>query len=137
MNRKNLYIVIIGLSLAGYVWVGYNVLISTDNHSTTTLCIFKTITHLPCPSCGTTRSVVLLVNGHIWESLWLNPFGAMLALALLIIPFWVVVDILRKSDSYFRLYLSAERLLTQRKWISVPTIGVVLLNWTWNIFKGI
>jgi hypothetical protein len=133
MTKRTLYILLTGLSMVGYVWLGWNV----AGHSTTpNACLFKAVTHLPCPSCGTTRALVLLVNGDIRGSLVINPFGALLALALTIVPLWMVIDLTRSSDSLFRWYVSAENSLVKHKWISVPAITVVLLNWFWNIAKG-
>jgi hypothetical protein len=137
MKKNNLYILVIGLSLAGYLWLAWNVFESASLHAPTTTCIWKGITHLPCPSCGTTRSLVLLVKGHVAESLLVNPFGVILALALTIIPFWIIADTFRKSDSFFRWYVSAEHLLVKNMWISIPAIAVVVLNWCWNIMKGL
>jgi hypothetical protein len=137
MGKKRLYIFLLLVSLTGCSWLAWNIFEATFHRVTTSLCLFKAITHLPCPSCGTTRSMLLLVNGYIGKSLWINPFGVVLSFALFIIPFWILADILWKSDSFFRRYVSAERLLTQRKWLSVPAIAVVLLNWIWNIIKGV
>ena len=125
------------MSLVGYVWLAWNIFEVRNHHAAQDVCMFKGITHIPCPSCGTTRSMLLLVKGQIRESMLINPFGAVLALGLLIIPFWILTDILRKHDSFFRCYISAENLLKQRKWISTPAAAIVLLNWAWNIIKGI
>jgi hypothetical protein len=134
MKKKQLYILLIGLSLAGYAWLGWNV---AESSATLNACIFKAATHLPCPSCGTTRALTLLMSGDVRGSLFINPFGALLALALVIIPLWVVIDVLRRSDSLFRWYVLVERSLVKRKWISVPAIALVVLNWFWNIAKGL
>ena len=41
------------------------------------LCWFHSLTHLPCPACGTTRSVWAIVHGQ-WAHGWqLNPLGFM------------------------------------------------------------
>jgi hypothetical protein len=137
MNRKKLYILLAGLSLAGYAWLAWNVSESSEHPAIPTVCMFKEITHLPCPSCGTTRSLVLLLSGHVQESLLTNPFGMVLALALVILPLWVAIDTLRKSDSLFRRYTSAERAIARHWWIAVPAAALVVLNWCWNIAKGL
>ncbi len=134
MKKNHLYIFLISLSLVGYAWLGWNVV---EESTTPTTCMFKTITHLPCPSCGTTRAIVLLVNGNVEASLLVNPLGLFLAFALMIVPSWTVMDMIRRSDSLFRLYVTAERLLGNNKWVSVPAIAAVLLNWFWNIAKGL
>jgi len=134
MKKKQLYILLIGLSIAGYAWLGWNVV---ESSATPTACVFKAVTHLPCPSCGITRALTLLMSGDIRESLFINPFGALLALALVIIPLWIIADTLRGNDSFFRWYVSVERSVVKRKWISVPAIALVVLNWFWNIAKGL
>ena len=134
MNRNSLYILLIGLSLVGYSWLGWNI---AEDSTTPTACMFKAVTHLPCPSCGTTRALVLLMKGDISGSLLVNPFGVILALALVIVPVWVAIDTLRRSDTLFRWYNLAEHALAANKWLSVPAIAIVLLNWFWNIAKGL
>ncbi len=52
-----------------------------------TICWFRLATGMPCPSCGLTRAVVLLLHGRWAESLAAHPFGVpVLALILLAIP---------------------------------------------------
>jgi hypothetical protein len=137
MKKRNLYIFVTGLSLVGYAWLAWNIFESTGNDAMPAICMFKEITHLPCPSCGTSRSLVLLAKGEVWKSIMMNPFGAMIALALIIVPFWIIIDSLRKSDSFFRSYIYAEKMLMQKMWITIPAITVVVLNWIWNIAKGL
>jgi hypothetical protein len=65
-------------------------------------CPLRTLTGVPCPLCGMTRSVVAAMHGHLFESLRFNPAGilvVLLAVALLTrlrldrvrIPPWIVV----------------------------------------------
>ncbi|MBI3408388.1 MAG: DUF2752 domain-containing protein [Planctomycetes bacterium] len=50
-------------------------------------CTFKSLTGLPCPSCGMTTSFAWLVRGNVWNSLRANFVGTLLALvALAYIP---------------------------------------------------
>jgi hypothetical protein len=52
-----------------------------------TVCWFRLTTGLPCPGCGLTRAVALLLHGHVGASLAMHPFGiAAVGLALLQIP---------------------------------------------------
>ncbi len=39
-------------------------------------CAFKGLTGLPCPSCGSTRSVVHLAHGDIYAAFAMNPLAA-------------------------------------------------------------
>jgi Protein of unknown function (DUF2752) len=47
------------------------------------LCPFRLVTSLPCPFCGTTRSVGRILTGDFLEALYLNPLGYVLLLGLL------------------------------------------------------
>ncbi len=136
MTKRKLYILTIALSFAGYAWTGWNIR-EGFNDSSATVCLFKTVTHLPCPSCGTTRAMVMLAEGNFRQSLMYNPFGAMLAIALIVFPLWIFTDGLRRKDSFFRWYTSTEHWITEKNWIAVPATAVLVLNWVWNITKGL
>jgi hypothetical protein len=52
-----------------------------------TICWFRLTTGMPCPGCGMTRAIALLMHGRLGSSLAINPFGAVaVGLALLQIP---------------------------------------------------
>ncbi len=40
-------------------------------------CVFKGLTGLPCPTCGSTRSVIHLVHGDVPAALAMNPLTTM------------------------------------------------------------
>lgn len=73
--------VIVGiLALLGIVLARYA-------HSYFTLlppCMFHTITGVPCPSCGATRSATLLAHGEVVRALAMNPFFFFLFIAAVI-----------------------------------------------------
>ena len=77
------------------------------------------------------------MKGDIRNAVLVNPLGLLMALALVIVPLWMAADIFRKTDSLFWWYTKAERLLAENKWVSVPAVAVVLINWFWNIAKGL
>ncbi|HLF14740.1 MAG TPA: DUF2752 domain-containing protein [Bacteroidota bacterium] len=141
MNRIRLYILVIALSLAGYGWTAWNVNSAhakgPGSHSTPTPCPVRLATGLPCPSCGTTRAVESLAGGDIAGSLRTNPFGLLAALALLAFPPWVLYDVLRSRDGFFRFYLAFERTLNRHRPLALACVALVLANWVWNILKGL
>jgi hypothetical protein len=52
-----------------------------------TICWFRLTTGIPCPGCGLTRAVALLMHGRLGASFAMHPFGiAAVGLALLQIP---------------------------------------------------
>jgi len=135
MSRKSLYILLGSLSSAGYGWLAWN---SVHSHITAPgICIFKTITHLPCPSCGATRAILLLLGGDVRGSLLLNPLGAVLFFALAVIPVWLLIDTFLGQESLHLRYTEMESLLREKSWISIPLIVLVVVNWFWNIAKGL
>jgi hypothetical protein len=78
---------------------------------------------------------MLLLSGNIAGSLLLNPFGAILFIALVVIPLWLLADILLKRESLYRRYKATEHAFRQNAWISIPLIALIIANWFWNIAK--
>jgi hypothetical protein len=135
MSRKTLYILLGALSFAGYAWLAWNCIGLAYHAPAPGFCMFKAITHVPCPSCGTTRAVMLLLSGNIAGSLLLNPFGAILFIALVVISLWLLADVLLKRESLYRWYTATEHTLRRNAWILIPLIVLVIANWFWNIAK--
>jgi len=69
-------------------------------------------------------------------ALFWNPFGLILVTVLVASPLWIIYDLSMKRSTLFKLYISAEQVLN-RKWIAIPAILLVLVNWIWNIYKGL
>ncbi len=42
------------------------------------ICVFKSLTNLPCPGCGMTRSFVYFAHADLLNSFLIHPFGAIL-----------------------------------------------------------
>ena len=109
MKRSHLHIFVLTFCLAGYGWIAWNEAAVSADHSTPTLCMIKNMTGLPCPSCGATRSLGLLLAGNFSQSIEQNPIGILLALALLALPGWILVDTIRRRDSFYRFTKSLDR----------------------------
>lgn len=135
-NRNKLYTLLLMTSVAGYSWLYYNLANNANEDSSVTVCLFKKLTTIPCPSCGTTRSIVLLTKGDLHAALLVNPLGYLAAFLLLIIPFWIGFDSIRSSSTLFVFYQKIETQLKKRT-IAIPLLVLVLVNWIWNITKGL
>lgn len=138
MSRNRLYLLLAVSCVAGYVWLFLNY---ADTHSgekasSVNVCIIKHVTNVPCPSCGSTRSVLALLHGHISEALYWNPIGLILALIMIIIPVWLTIDVSIGKETLLNVYKRAEVLLKQRT-VAVPATLLIILNWIWNIYKGL
>lgn len=100
------------------------------------LCIFRHVTGIPCPSCGTTRSVVALLHGSIYEAMMLNPAGLPVALFMFSAPGWISYDLATGRKSLLDAYIKTEAVV-RKPLIAAFLICLVLGNWIWNIQKGI
>ncbi|MFZ6012620.1 MAG: DUF2752 domain-containing protein [Bacteroidota bacterium] len=135
-TNKKIYWILLILSLAGYTWIGFQW--GDDPHGdTTTLCMFKNISGLPCPSCGITRSVLLILHGDVAEAMLMNPLGFIAILLLILIPVWIVRDLIASSDSLASTFLLAEQKIKTKKHFYLPLIAVLIVNWGWNIIKDL
>ncbi len=137
MSRSRLYTVVMLACAVGstWLWIQSASLLPalTGDNST---CLIKSISGVPCPSCGTTRSILELLDGHFITSLQWNPMGLIVLLIMVISPVWILIDLLFKKESFLRFYGRAENHL-KSKWIAIPAIGLVIINWIWNICKGL
>lgn len=96
------------------------------------VCIFKKVTGVPCPGCGGTRAMELLLNGHIKESLLINPSAILIFIFSVVVFFWLVRDITNSDETF-------QNLLRRKwnKWYFYPVLAFILMNWIWNIMKGL
>ena len=134
MSKNKLYLYILVACTSGYIYLLYNLYYSKSNQFS--VCMIKNVTGFPCPSCGTTRAVQLLFKGDYIASVLTNPFGIIVSGSMLILPFWIVIDLILKKETFYTFYNKMECLLKQKK-IAIPLIILVLLNWIWNINKVI
>lgn len=136
MTRNKLYAILSAACAAGYGWLAFTYYQQVSHLAEPGICLFKRITTIPCPSCGSTRSVLSLLKGDIAGAFYWNPFGILLVSVLFITPFWIFYDLVSRKESLLTMYLNAEQLVG-RKWIAIPGIIIVIMNWVWNISKGL
>jgi hypothetical protein len=55
---------------------------------------------------------------------------------LLVIPFWICIDLIRSKETLASIMIKGEVLLRSYK-VYLPLIVLGLLNWYWNIIKGL
>jgi len=134
-SARRLYGLMALFCVAGYTWLYLHIDKSWSTH-VGTVCILKRTTGIPCPSCGSTRSILSLLHGDLVAALLWNPFGYLIFAGLLIVPFWMMHDVIRKQRTLLTVYQNMESLL-QRRIVTWPLVIMVLLNWCWNIYKGV
>ena len=93
-------------------------------------CAFHSLTGAPCPTCGGTRSVVLLSHGNIASALYMNPFVAVAALFAILYFFYslitFVVDLPRINASLSGI---------EKDRVRLAAILLMLLNWLYLIIS--
>lgn len=137
MQKNKLYLFIILACFVGYGWLCFSLKHQHEiQNNEFSVCFFKNVTNIPCPSCGTTRAVMEISKGEISKSILLNPFGIIVAIIMLICPFWIAYDYLSKKDSFYQFYRKSEEILRRKK-VYIPLLILVLLNWIWNINKNL
>jgi len=131
MTKKRLYNWFFVIAAAGYAWLLGHICFHSEMQIG---CLFHKITGLPCPSCGSTRSVLAILQGNFGEAWQFNPFGFLIIGLMIVVPLWILVDWIFRSDGFFRFYLKTENLF-KKKYIYIPAIALVLGNWIWNFYK--
>jgi hypothetical protein len=136
MSQRAFYRLTFLLSAAGYAYLALH--FSTWKLSEkANFCLIKTATGLPCPSCGSTRSLISILEGQVEASVFIwNPIGWLIFIMLALVPAWATWDVFRKKNSLWLTYTGIERFLRQ-KWVYLPLILLVLLNWYWTYQKGL
>ena len=90
------------------------------------LCLFRNVTGLPCPFCGSTRSVGHILQGELSAALQSNPLGYF-GLAFIILLLLSPSTVKKTSDYLAKKWWT----LTQRNQILI-TVGLVVLAWVMN-----
>lgn len=132
LSRGRLYPLLLLLIAGGYLWL----LVSNDSSRAFgwTGCLIRYFFHIPCPSCGSTRAVQAAFHGEWLAALYYNPLGLLLAVLMVVIPVWIVIDLLRGSSSFLQAYRLMEKKLQCWPYALVGIV-VILMNWIWNFQK--
>ena len=135
-NRNKLYSILLIACIAGYVWLFFGLRNFRTENKSVEVCLIKHVTHIPCPSCGSTRSIVYLTEGSFFDALMINPMGYIVSIIMLLAPLWILFDLITKRKTLFEFYKKIEIYLSRPKY-SIPLILIVIFNWIWNITKGL
>ncbi len=132
LSRGRLYSLLLLLTAGGYLWL----LVSNDSSRVFGWngCLIRYIFHIPCPSCGSTRAVHATFHGEFLTALYYNPLGLLLAMLMVVIPLWIVVDLLMGSSSFLQAYRLMEKKLQRWPYALVGILAIVV-NWIWNFQK--
>jgi hypothetical protein len=129
LTPKKFYIFLSAGITLSLLWV-----FTSKNTEIGTMCYIKWISSYPCPACGTTRSVYHLLDNNWLLALKSNPLGYLAVLSLIVLPLWVLFDLLFKRETLFVTYQWINNQLKNPK-IWIPLALLMLANWIWNIYK--
>jgi hypothetical protein len=133
---KSLYLFILAACVVGYAYLNLALHTTHKESSSIDFCLVKQTLHIPCPSCGTTRSIVEILHGNVLIAFAINPLGFIVALLMLVLPVWISLDLFRKQQTFLNFYSLMEVYLKKMKF-ALPLVVLVVLNWIWNISKGL
>ena len=136
LSRNKLYSILIIACAAGYIWVCFNMLNNQSVLEPVEVCFIKHFTNIPCPSCGSTRAILSLTKGNFNDAVRINPMGLLVAFIMLFSPLWILLDVVAKKNTLFTFYQKIDTYLKRPK-IAIPLIIIVIINWIWNINKGL
>ncbi len=92
-------------------------------------CAFRTLPDLPCPTCGSTRSLVHLSHGDIVSAFGMNPLTAACILAAVL---YLVYSFLTLVCGLPRICIAlAEK---EKDRMRVFAVLILLLNWVYLLF---
>src|SRR5580693_7081923 len=91
-------------------------------------CQFALRTGLPCPSCGMTTSYAWFARGNFPASSYVQPMGALLALAT-IVTFWAALYVAVTGRSIYRLIA-----LGPSRYYVPLFMALAVAAWAWKIF---
>jgi hypothetical protein len=115
-----------GLTLA----VGSAVGLLHLDHLPITLCMFKSVTGLPCGTCGTTRALGRLVHLDVPGALALNP---LMTLGAAVVLLWAAADlILLARGRSLQLDVSG----VETRWLGILLALAFLVNWAYLVAVG-
>jgi hypothetical protein len=92
-----------------------------------TLCLFKRVTHLPCPTCGSGRAALSLLRGDVMGAWLYNP---------LMVTFGAAAAIVLATGSVTGKWPTLRLSKSQKRWLWVASALAVAANWVYLIIAG-
>jgi hypothetical protein len=92
-------------------------------------CVFRALTGIPCPTCGTTRAATALLDGRLVEALAANPLATAAGLTFIVgAPFAALWAILGWPVPVFPPKAS--------RWLRLGILILIVTNWLYLVIGG-
>jgi hypothetical protein len=133
---RRFYIILTLLALAGWgIVLADRFLLKGVIFEGRTLCLIKTITGYPCPSCGVRSGIGYLTRFEIGRAIMQNPLSLLVAAGGLVVPVWLIWDYFHKDISLYRFNQKTGIWLKRNPLIIILLVMLILINWIWNFYK--
>lgn len=116
--------------LGGLIWLFVHIYIGIN----ITICPLKLFYGIPCPACGTTRGIMLIMQGRIIDGIYANPNVIITFPILVLYPIIKIYDYFFKKNSLQNIYSIVENILKRKK-IFIPLIIIEIIIWFLNIYN--
>ncbi len=130
VTAQRFYIIASLITIIGWGWLLFSGSIVTDH----TVCLFKNITSYPCPSCGTTTSMIAVANGHWLHAANSNILGFPALLILLALPIALTLDTIGKKRYTYTTYVKLETTFRKKPYLLYIFLILITINWIWNLY---
>lgn len=135
-DKTHFYWLLGGGWFLGMIWLTLNALPVNSLHWWPG-CAIKFLTGLACPSCGITRTMLLVLQGEpgaLWEG---NPLAMFALAAMVLVPGWIVWDFARGTSQLYTLINRFLEILVRYRMLSWTFGLLIVTNWIWNNIKGL
>lgn len=96
------------------------------------LCLFKSVTGIPCPGCGMGRGTLELFHGNLKSAVLLHPLAIPFNIAVVTTILLIGRDIKNNRTQSLDFFKK-----TPPTYFTICIILVLLAVWGWNIYRGI
>ena len=133
MNKCQVERLLGGATAVGYLYLAIKLIWNTGE-SGVRLCLFRTITDIPCPACGSTRAMLELLHGNFGIAFSYNPISYIQLIFLVVAPALLLYDYARKRQTLFNTY---NYLISQieRPRNAIVLISLIIINWIYIIIS--
>lgn len=125
-KHERFWICVIVVSLVAAVFLGRPT-------SKVPICLWKRLFGVACPGCGMLRGISAWICGRFGEALSYNYLALPILLVVCFVWIGMIYDQIKSGIPFYR-HMHA---LPVKRWMVIPLLVVVLINWMSNIYRGL
>ena len=129
IHQRKFYWLMSGGITISWLWVLYNLQYKQSNGFSP--CLFSNAVGLPCPSCGTTRGIVAILQGDLYAVSQFNALSYVAVIALVVFPIWLIADLVRNRPTIHNAYVALEHFGKRRPAFWFIILTLIAANWIW------